>query len=290
MGRPRKSRRDLPPRVYVKHRAYYYVHLSGKWQRLAGVGQEREMRIAWANLEQPNETFGTVAALIDEYLSVYAASAKAPRTFKDNLKEAEYLKSYFGEMQPQHIQARHVGAYLEANRQTRPVRANREKALLSHIFTWAMRHTTWGCIIQYNPCRGVVRNKESKRIRVVEDAEYMAVYTLASANVQRLMTLVYRTLQRPSDILKLSPHNIVNRMVDGTGIDVLSFKQSKTGTTVEIILTNDLRLALYGTNNAFDNLIPPNKNTVSNKVSDKASSNVFILNREGKPYCLDGID
>ena len=208
MGRPRKTRRDLPPRVYVKHNAYYYVHISGKWTRLASVGDEREMRVAWANLEQPNETFGTVAALIDEYLNVYASTAKAPRTYKDNLKEAEYLKSYFGEMQPQHVQARHVGAYLEANRETRPVRANREKALLSHIFTWSMRHPVWGCIIQNNPCRGVVRNKETKRIRIVDDAEYMAVYHLANNNVQRLMTLVYRTLQRSSDILKFGPNNI----------------------------------------------------------------------------------
>ena len=87
MGRPRKSRRDLPPRVYVKHGAYYYVHLSGKWHRLASIGNEREMRVAWATLEQPSETFGTVAALIDEYLSKYAAVAKAPRTYKDNLKD-----------------------------------------------------------------------------------------------------------------------------------------------------------------------------------------------------------
>ena len=281
MGRPRKSRRDLPPRVYVKHNAYYYVHLSSKWQRLANIGQEREMRVAWANLEQPNEIFGTVAALIDEYLSVYAATAKAPRTYKDNLKEAVFLKIFFGEMQPQHVQARHVGAYLEANRKTRPVRANREKALLSHIFTWAMRHPTWGCTIQQNPCRGVVRNKETKRIRIVDDAEYMAVFNLASTNVQRLMTLVYRTLQRPSDILKLSSNNIVERMVDGTVIEVLSFNQGKTNATVEIILTDDLRAALYDSDKNDNNLI---------KLENNVPSKVFILNRAGKPYCLDGID
>lgn len=282
MGRPRKSRRDLPPRVYVKHGAYYYVHLSGKWQRLANIGQEREMRVAWANLEQPNETFGTISALIDEYLSNYAANAKAPRTFKDNLKEAEYLKAYFGEMQPQHVQARHVGAYLEANRETRPVRANREKALLSHVFTWSMRHPIWGCMIHHNPCKGVVRNKETKRIRIVTDDEYMAVYNLANPNVQRLMTLVYRTLQRPSDILKFGPNNIVNRMVGGEMVEVLSFKQGKTGATVEIILTDDLRAALYG--HTFT------VNDLRNSNGSKPLSKVFIVNRDGKPYCLNGID
>ena len=282
MGRPRKSRKDLPARVYSKHGAYYYVHLSGKWQRLARVGQEREMRVAWANLEQPNETFGAIAALIDEYLSTYAATAKAPRTYKDNLKEAEYLKAYFGEMQPQYVQGRHIGAYLEANRETRPVRANREKALLSHIFSWAIRHPVWGCVVQHNPCKGVVRNKETKRIRIVDDIEYMAVYNLASLNVQRLMTLVYRTLQRPSDILKFGSNNIVNRMVDGNMVEVLSFKQGKTGALVEIILTDDLRSALYGKSIEVNDL--------TNLNGAKSLGKVFIINRDGKPYCLSGID
>lgn len=282
MGRPRKSRKDLPARVYTKHGAYYYVHLSGKWQRLASVGQEREMRVAWANLEQPNETFGTLAALIDEYLTKYAATAKAPRTYKDNLIEAEYLKAYFGEMQPQHIQGRHVGAYLEANRETRPVRANREKALLSHVFTWAIRHPTWGYVIQHNPCKGVIRNKETKRIRIVDDAEYMSVYNLANKNVKRLMTLVYRTLQRPSDILKFGPNNIVNRMVDGKKFEVLSFEQGKTKAIVEIILSDDIRAALYGHNETLDNLVKSQTKSISNEF--------FIVNRNGKPYCLDGID
>lgn len=282
MGRPRKARKDLPPRVYLKHGAYYFVHSDGKWQRLANVGQEREMRVAWAQLEAPNETFGTLAALIDEYLSKYAATAKAPRTYNDNLKEAEYLKAFFGEMQPQHVQARHVGAYLEANRETRPVRANREKALLSHVFTWAMRHPIWGCMVQHNPCKGVVRNKETKRIRIIDDDEYMSVYTLANNNIKRLMTLVYRTLQRPSDILKFGPNNIVYRMVDGKMIEVLSFEQSKTKAIVEIIISDDLRAALYGPNETLDNFIKSQANSVKNLF--------FIVNRIGKPYCLNGID
>lgn len=144
-------------------------------------------------------------------------------------------------MQPLHIQGRHVGAHLEANRETRPIRANREKALLSHVFTWAIRHPIWGCVIQHNPCKGVVRNKETKRIRIVDDAEYMAVFNLANHNVQRLMTLVYRTLQRPSDLLIVEPANIARRIVDGLTVEVLRIRQGKTGATVEIILSADLK-------------------------------------------------
>lgn len=275
MGRTRKTRRDLPPRVYVKHGAYYFVHPRGKWQRLALLGQEREMRVAWASLEQPNETAGTIAALLDEYLSQYAATAKAPRTFKDNMKEAEYLKAFFGEMLPQDIQARHIGAYLEENRTTRAVRANREKALLSHVFTWAMRHPSWGVTIQSNPCKGVTRNKESKRIRVVSDEHFLEVYKLANRNVQRLMVLIYRTLQRPSDILKLTPRNIIQREIDGEIVEVLQLKQSKTKTGVEIVLTDDIREALYG---------------ISKEANFKLPSNTpFILNRFGEAYTSSGI-
>ena len=270
MGRTRKTRKDLPPRVYVKHNSYYYVYPNAKWKRLASVGQEREMRVAWAHLEQPNEAYGTISALLDEYLSQYAATAKAPRTYKDNIKEAEYLKAFFGHMRPQDVQPRHVGSYLEENRLTRAVRANREKALLSHAFTWAMRHPTWGCIVLHNPCKGVTRNAETKRIRIVDDAEYLAVYKLANRSVQRLMTLIYRTLQRPSDIIKLGPNNIVQRMVHGTLTEVLLFRQSKTGAAVEIIISDEIREALYD--------------------GEHSSHPFLIRNRNGKPYTLDGMN
>lgn len=277
MGRTRKSRKDLPTRVYVKHNSYYYVYPNGKWKRLSSVGQEREMRVAWAHLEQPIVTFGTVAALLDEYLTKYAATKKAPRTYRDNLKEAEYLKAFFGEMRPQDVQARHVGAYLEENQTTRAVRANREKALLSHVFTWAMRHPVWGCVVLNNPCKGVVRNPETKRIRIVDDAEYLAVFKLAIRNVQRLMTLIYRTLQRPSDILQLGPKNIVQRIVNGVPTDVLQFKQSKTGVIVEIILSNEIREALFDVESHTITQTP-------------YKPQFFIINRYGKPYTLDGMN
>lgn len=277
MGRSRKSRKDLPPRVYVKHNAYYYVFPNGKWKRLANLGQELEMRVVWANLELPNETFGSVAALLDEYLTKYAATKKAPRTYRDNLKEAEYLKAFFGEMRPQDVQARHVGAYLEENQTTRAVRANREKALLSHVFTWAMRHPIWGCVVLNNPCKGVVRNPETKRIRIVDDAEYLAVFKLANRNVQRLMTLIYRTLQRPSDILQFGPKNIVQRIVNGVPTEVLKFKQSKTGAILEIIVSDDIRKALY------------DDKPISSGQSIN-SQQFFIQNRKDKPYTLDGMN
>ena len=197
---------------------------------------------------------------------------------KDNLKEAEYLKAFFGNMRPQDIQPRHIGSYLEENRETRPVRANREKALLSHIFTWSMRHKTWGCVVLSNPCKGVARNRETKRVRIVEDDEYLAVFNLASKNVQRLMNLIYRTLQRPSDILKLGPKNIIQRKINGSLVEVLRLKQSKTNAIVEIIISEYIKEALCGYSEIGN----------SNKVVPNFP--YFIQNREGRAYTLDGMN
>lgn len=272
MPRTRKSRRDLPPRVYVKHNAYYFVTKDSKWIRLAAVGQEQEMRMAWAKLEQPIEAYGTVAALIDDYLVSYAAKEKAPRTYQDNLKESVYLKAYFGDMQPKDVLPRHVGAYLDANLDTRRVRANREKALFSHVFTWAMRHESWGQTITQNPCKGVKGNKESKRVRIVSDQAFNELFKVSNENVQRLMTLIYRTLQRPSDILLLGSANVVETTLDGKPIKILDFNQGKTKFDVKIILTDELLDILYygrPRNQAYE---------------------YFITSASGAPYQLSSIN
>lgn len=277
VGRRRSSRLDLPPRVYVKHGAYYYVHPNGKWERLAPVGQEAEMRRAWSLKEDPAGTLETVAALLDDYLVNYAKANKEARTYKDNCIEAEFLKSYFGRMRPQDVLPMHVGNYLDIGLEAeRPVRANREKALLSATFSWAMRHEKWGKLVTFNPCRGVKRNKETKRIRIVEDYEYQAVFKRAHKNVQRLMVLVYRTLQRPEDLLRIGPRNIIMREIEGVKRRVLSIQQGKTDNYVEIILTPDIEAAIA----PDSNIVYPTFIHATGEMNPK---------KAGKPYTYSGI-
>jgi integrase len=278
VGRRRKSRLDLPPRVYVKHGAYYYVHQNNKWERLALVGEEAEMRRKWAALEDPTGSKETVGAMLDDYLERYAKNNKAPRTYDDNCDEAEYLKAYFGQMRPQDVLPLHVGGYLDIGLEAgRPVRANREKALLSHCFTWAMRQERWGKLVLSNPCRGVKRNKESKRIRIVEDWEYNAVYSRAPRMAQKLMTLVYRTLQRPEDLLKAGPRNVVTREIDGEKRKVLQFGQGKTGNRVEIIITPEIEEAIASEGNViYPTFIHTERHTKRTKA--------------GQQYTYDGIN
>ncbi|MDQ3565371.1 MAG: integrase, partial [Pseudomonadota bacterium] len=63
------------------------------------------------------------------------------------------------------IQPVHIRQYLDSRKQA-PVRANREKALFSHIWNKARE---WGYTDKPNPCQGVQGHKESGRDIYVED-------------------------------------------------------------------------------------------------------------------------
>lgn len=235
MGRRRTtpSKFALPPRVYEHHGAFRYVPLGEKPISL-GRDYSEAMR-KWASIVQPAGELGTVSALIDWYL-VNVAPKKAPRTYQDNLKEAEYLKKGLGHIPYVHLKPHHVAQYRDTRGQDAPVRANREKALLSHVYTKAMERG----MVNFNPCRGVKRNPEKRRERMIEDREYQAVYALAESSVRRLMTLIYRTCQRPEDLIKTGPAHLKRIEHEGRMIRVLRITQGKTGKTVDIILAGDL--------------------------------------------------
>jgi integrase len=87
---------------------------------------------------------------------------------------------------------------------------------------------------------GIRRNAESKRERYVTHDEYREVFAQAPLQVQSMMELTYRTLQRPeSDMLDWTVANLT--MKDGKRI--LRVKQAKvrgTGRVVDIELSSDL--------------------------------------------------
>jgi hypothetical protein len=135
MGRRRKSRFDLPPRLYEHHGSYWYRPRYGKPINLG-----KDLATAkrkWAELEDPACEKGSLDSLIDWYLAE-VAPMKAPRTFSDNKKEAVYLKKGLGHIPFRELRPHHIATYRDARAKDAPVRANREKALLSHVFTKAM--------------------------------------------------------------------------------------------------------------------------------------------------------
>lgn len=104
----------------------------------------------------------------------------------------------------QEIKPLHIYKFLDIRGKIAPIRANREKALLSHVFTLAIR---WG-IVEDNPCKHVQRIPEQRRDRYVTDEEFLAVKNLATDSMRNIMDFAYVTGLRQLDILKLKKADI----------------------------------------------------------------------------------
>ncbi len=233
MGRHRKNNFNLPPRMYLKHGAYYYVTREYKWIRLS---DDKAIAFAkWAGIEgeTPRESgsekplIGSIAALIDKYM-IEVAPKKAKATYAGNLMEAKNLKDVFGKMLVLEVRPMHIAKYLDVRGVKAPIRANREISLLSHILSYAMR---WGQLDR-NPCLGVAKHPEKGRDRYITDQEFESVKKLASDLIAIVMDFAYITALRKGDILNLRLEQITEE-----GIWI---KQSKTGSKQLYEWTNGL--------------------------------------------------
>ncbi len=126
-------------------------------------------------------------------------------------------------------------------------------------------------MVDFNPCRGVRRNTEKARERMIEDHEYQKAFGLAEPSVKRLMTLIYRTCQRPEDLLKAGISNIRKVAHEGREVRVLRIKQGKTGKTVDILLAGDL------------------EKLVDEHLASKTVWPTFVHTRAGKKYTYSGV-
>jgi integrase len=243
MGRKRKNNPlGLPERVYFKNGAFWYVHPDNRWERLGTDLGEAKRKGAHFNAR--GEEYGTTAWFLDEFLKATEKRVKAgqlaQRTLDDYTGNAVPLKDFFGNMPPAGIEPKHVAMYLDIGAElNRSVRANREKACLSAMFTWLIRNGLDG--ITSNPCIGIRRNPETKRERYVEHWEIEAVLGSAPKTVRALAMLVYRTLQRPEDVIIWTRANLVEkREPDGTTRRVIRNDQGKTGVIVDIEITPEI--------------------------------------------------
>ncbi len=225
MGRKRRDRKDLPERVYFKHGAYYFVSKDGKWHSLGkdytrALTKYGEINSSWTGF--------SMTSIMDRYMAKVAPT-KAPRTLKNYQREIRPLRTGFGHMLPDDIEPTDIYAYLDTRA---PIAGNREKALLSTIFSYAIR---WG-LASKNPCKLVKRNPERPRDRHVEDWEYRAVYALAPPMIQIAMDLARATGLRQGDVLRLK---LTDAKEDG-----LHAHTSKTSKRLIFTLTPELEAVL----------------------------------------------
>ena len=230
MGRRRSQRFDLPPRMHLKGKTYYHVstNIPRKWTKL-----DREIGLAkrlWAEIEgeQHDAQDYTFNGIVARYRKEILPS-KAIQTQRDNEKEISRLTAVFGAMPIDAIKPHHIKRYLDERGKIAKVRANRERALFSHVFNFARQ---CGYTDAPNPCAGVKGHKETGRDRYVEDDEYLAVWNKADCSVQDAMDLAHLTGQRPADLLKLNLSDIHG--------DLLFFTQNKTGKKLRIEIVGEL--------------------------------------------------
>lgn len=256
MGRNRKHRKDLPERMVFNHGAYYFITKGGKWEWL-GKDIREALRRYGDFISTP--VAGRMKAIMDRYM-VEVAPTKAPRTLKNNAREITALEAGFGHMEPHEVTPTGIYQYMDV----RPrVSANREVALLSSVFKFAIRKG----LASENPCRFVSRNQEKPRDRHVEDHEYQAVYNVAPPVIQCAMELARQTGLRLGDLLKLNERENVRD-------DGLYVVTGKTGRKILFEWTEELRSIIERCRGL--------RGTVKNLLR------YLLPNREGQRYTVFG--
>jgi integrase len=212
-----------------------------------------------------------MARLFDDYESKVIPTLK-PGTQNDYQKGLKQLRNAFESAPIEAISPQVIAQYRDAR--TAKVRANREIALLSTMFTFARE---WGLTDKANPCFGLRRNKEIPRDYYAGDIVWNAVYGQAPQELRDAMDLAYLTGQRPADVLKASATDLNNgflmvgqgktekrlriRLYDGDKetdlcifINGLLDRRAQSGTRTSILITNQdgLRMSYNMLRNRWD--------------------------------------
>lgn len=215
------------------NKTYYFYDHGGKPRREEPLGTNYAMAIKrWAEIEGAD---AATAAPVTQFKAVVEAyrrevvPTKAERTQRDNMRELGKLLEFFDDPPGplEAIEPIHVKQYMRW-RKDAPVRATREKALLSHVWNWAREQ---GYTAQPNPCAGI-KGKKAGRDVYIEDDAYKAIRDKGDTTLQDAMDLAYLCGQRPADTLKMTEMDIR----DGS----LFVRQGKTQTPLRIEVTGEL--------------------------------------------------
>jgi integrase len=225
MPRPRIKPSNLPPCLYQKHGAYYYVK-RGDWKRLGSTLQDA--LVAYAELVDTVE--GTMPRLIDDALG--AMRLRNPPLSQNTLKQyagaAKILKRKLKQFRPEQVQSKHVAA-IKASMLSTPNMANRCLSFLRGVFDYAVEQQ----LVPNNPCVGIKRLGERERDRLIEREEYERIYAKAGPRLQVIMDLAIRVGQRITAILRIKRSDLTPEGV--------RFGRHKTPTKGVVKWTPELR-------------------------------------------------
>lgn len=216
-----------------RHGRKYRTRSGNRWVCFAGP-YEAACR-AFRQFRQSGDAGyrGSVAALLDWYLSDIAPTRLRPRTLADYRYDAEMLKRGLGHIPATMLGPEHIAVYRDERAVVAPGHVNHELSVLRIAYQFAAERGR----VQSNPAREVRKVARRKRERLITDAEFLAVHEQATPSGRIAMLLALRTLQRPQDVLAFGPQHVA-KLDDGRR--VLRFVQQKTQSKVDILLEGEL--------------------------------------------------
>lgn len=238
MGRQPSRNLNLPEGMRARHRkyhTYYFLDTGAKPRKEIALGSDYVMAVKkWAEMTKKTGaqiTFDYVAGRYENEVM----PTKAPRTQLDNNKELAKLREFFSNPTPapmQCIEPITIRQYLDWRKDAK-TRANREKALFSHIWNFAREK---GLTNKPNPCAGIKGYKEEGRDIYVDDQVYKAVQDVAEERLRDAMDIAYLTGQRPADVLKMTRKDLIDGAV--------KVVQNKRGKKLRVSIEGDLKTVL----------------------------------------------
>lgn len=229
MGRRPTRNLDLPKGMRARHRGkdvYYFYEPPTRPRKEIALGKDYVLAVKeWVIMQERSNVgdYVTLKHVADLYIKE-VLHKKAPATQEINRRELANLLKVFNDppMPIDDIEPVTVQQYL-ARRADAPYAANREKALLSHMFNFA-RST--GLTNKANPCAGIKGHKEPGRDVYIDDEVFAAVWECAEPGLRDAMDLAYLTAQRKSDVLKMTRDHVRS--------GEMSVKQGKTGAKLRL--------------------------------------------------------
>lgn len=232
MSKPRKCDFHLPPRVYRKPSgAYSYHPPEGGSIRIAGKhATAGEIEAAYKMAKDSRRTTSLqFAKELYEKTEAYQRLAEATKTDYQtcSVKPLEV----FEKTDITRLKQQHIRQYMDRRGIKTKVRANRELAWLSNVFSALFERG----LMPINPCKGVKKFREYSRDYYVEDKDYMEMLKISPPVIQVAMEIGYCTGLRITDIRELKWAQVKK------GVEV---KLSKTGVTLEKEISPRLHAAL----------------------------------------------
>lgn len=227
MGRPRKQNTHLPPCVYQRHGAYWYVK-GGKWERL---GSDLPDSLAAYGRRFHQEPADGMAAFLQTALRVLVAKPLAESTKAQYATAVRMLAEAFEGFTPEQIRAKDIKR-LRRGMMDRPNMFNRCLMVLRQALAYGVDED----IIEFNPAVGIKKLDEAKRKRLLSAGEFKLIYEKATPRLRCLMDLWRLTGQRVMDVATIRRADLLP--------EGISFRQQKTDTRLIVKWNTELQEAV----------------------------------------------